>query len=340
MQEITLTSVSVGALLQDGWVNNATVRIGNAASATTNAEGKATLELSEFGTLSIVVEASGFHRSESEIDVSQSGTTNGQRNIIPDHTWFNLNFYDHVFRDKGARGTNRWASRPTVEIWTTKFDCIEVSSNGNTCDRYEATGESAPSSHESNVRSIFANDVSGITNGSLEGLNIQTKSHAAGTIIERSACGQAAYTIIAAAVDLTDTSYVGYASYCTYSSGKRYTSLIQVTPGSSITTYRHEVAHTLGWDHPDGKSNVPLASIMGSSSNAMTHWDKKHGKILYIRPPGSRSPDKDPAGSRKVNLLTLRGVLPRPGTAPSGQEWSLQWNRPSFQGPLIAEGDH
>ena len=329
----------VGALLQGGWVKNATVRIGNAASATTNAKGKATLELSEFGTLPIVVEASGFHRSESEIDVSQSGTTSGQRNIIPDHTWFDLNFYDHVFRDKNTRGTRRWASRPTVEIWTTKFDCIEVSSNGHTCDRYKATGESAPSSHKSNVRSVFANDVSGITNGYLKGLNIRTKSHAAGTIIERNACNQAKDTIIAVAVDLTDTIYSGFASYCTYSNGKRYASLIHTTPGKSIGLYRHEVAHTLGWRHPDGYSNVPLASIMGSSSNAMTRWDKRHGKILYIRPPGNRSPDKDPAGSN-VNLLTPRGVLPRPGTAPSGQEWSLQSNRPSFQGPLIAEGDH
>ena len=54
----------------------------------------------------------------------------------------------------------------------------------------------------------------------------------------------------------------------------------------------HEIAHTLGYHHPDGQYNVPKPSVM--RCNGPTADDELHGRVLYLRPPGSRTPDKDP----------------------------------------------
>ena len=326
----------VGAWLRGGWVDNAEVRIGNSASATTDADGRFELELTQSGTLPVVVEASGFHRSEAEISV-QSQTTYAQRNIVPtDTSRFDLNFYDHVFRDKGTRGTYRWASRPAVEIWTTKFVCLDYGgSDDKYCDRYEATGESAPSSHESNVRSVFANDVSGITAGELSVLSIQTRSHASGTIVSRDVCNQPRDTIIAVYIDMDLNGAQAYAPWCAYTSGEIKSTEIHMKPGSPMRSYRHEIAHNLGWGHPDGGDNVPGNSIIRYGVSTMTQADKNHGTILYTRPPGSLTPDKDPSGTT-INLFTLRGLMPRPGSGPSGWGPSVQQSRPRLRGPLVS----
>jgi hypothetical protein len=329
----------VGAWLKGGWVKNARVRIGNSATATTNADGKFELTLTQSGTLPVVVEASGFHKSQSQIRVV-SPNTRAQRNIIPrDSNVFDLNFHDHVFRDKGARGTRRWVSKPTVEIWTTEFRCLSASvkSNGvKVCAKYEATGTSAPSSHESRVRSVISSDVPGITANELAGLTVRTKSHAAGTIIDENSftCWDQ-NKIVVVYIDMDRHDHVGYASYCNYTSGERHSSRIVVKPGVGISTYRHEVAHTLGWGHPDGYNAIPRSSIMGSGVSRMTKWDKNHGKMLYRRPPNSRTPDKDPPG-KYINLFTARGVgvMPKPGVIPSDEGWPYT---PVYQGPLIEE---
>ena len=57
--------------------------------------------------------------------------------------------------------------------------------------------------------------------------------------------------------------------------------------------FSHELAHTLGFHHPAGSENVPLPSIMRTAENVSAH-DMLHGRILYRRPPGSRTADQDP----------------------------------------------
>jgi hypothetical protein len=59
--------------------------------------------------------------------------------------------------------------------------------------------------------------------------------------------------------------------------------------------YSHELAHSLGYNHPLGASAVPLPSIMRHGHGEGPELDDQlHGAILYRRAPGSRSPDSDP----------------------------------------------
>ncbi len=53
---------------------------------------------------------------------------------------------------------------------------------------------------------------------------------------------------------------------------------------------------------------MPLPSIM-QTYRQLTRHDILHGRILYTRPPGSRSPDKDPEDF-DVNALRVQGEPP------------------------------
>ena len=87
--------------------------IGNTASATTNAEGYFELDVSQSGTLPVAIEASGFHKSESYLDVnaSKSSTQNGvtavyaYRDILPSNndSVFDMNFLVTSFVTEATR---------------------------------------------------------------------------------------------------------------------------------------------------------------------------------------------------------------------------------------------
>ena len=75
--------------------------------------------------------------------------------------------------------------------------------------------------------------------------------------------------------------------------------------------FTHEFAHALGFDHGEnGYAGVPLPSVMGRIVDYPTTADILHGRILYRRPAGSRSPDRDPEAtmSLRTGALVMRVV--------------------------------
>jgi len=300
----------IGAWLTGGWVENAVVRIGNTATATTDAGGRFELELDQTGVYPVVVEASGKHTSESYIEV-ESWSTGAQRNVLPTNTsYFDLNFFDHVFRDKGSRGTRRWETKPTVEILTKEMECTATEDNeGETCVAFKATENAAPSWFETNLRTIVNTGFPELTNDADEtsGITITTVNPAAGTAYVLNACAtpnriRVAY-VTAGSSNFDEAS--SYAQGCAYSGGAFFGHDVHIswTQTPPMGTLRHEMAHTLGWGHPDGYDALPRDSIM-EYRQEFTAWDRIVGRVAYERPPGSLSPDKDPAGSR-INLEGL-----------------------------------
>jgi uncharacterized protein YjdB len=300
----------IGAWLTGGWVENAVVRIGNTATATTDADGRFELEVDQPGVYPVVVEASGKHTSESYIEV-ESWSTGAQRNVLPTNTsYFDLNFFDHVFRDKGSRGTRRWETKPTVEILTKEMECTATEDNeGETCVAFKATENAAPSWFETNLRTIVNTGFPELTNNADEttGITITTVNPAAGTAYVLNACAtpnriRVAY-VTAGSSNFDEAS--SYAQGCAYSGGAFFGHDVHIswTQTPPMGTLRHEMAHTLGWRHPDGYDALPRDSIM-EYRQEFTAWDRNVGRVAYERPTGSLSPDKDPAGSR-INLEGL-----------------------------------
>ncbi len=326
----------IGNLLQEGWIENAVVRIGNTAAVTSDANGRFAVAVEQTGVFPIVIQANGFHASESEIEV-QSSLTIARRNLLTTNTdYFDLVFFDHVFRDKGTRGTRRWVTTPTVEIWTKEMKCVETDDGGKHCRKFEATDIVAPSEFETTIRSVVGSDIPSLTDDVISGISVTTKDHAAGTILERDSCGQP-NKIKVAYMTAGTTDFSGrysYAASCSYSSGEMVGSEVHMAWTDDVGTYRHELAHTLGWSHPDGYDSIPRPSVMNLDA-IITEWDTKHGKVLYRRAAGSTSPDKDPSGKTINDLQALPWTSSmRPKLH---QNWpALASGRGRFRGPLIA----
>ncbi len=326
----------IGNLLQEGWIENAVVRIGNTAAVTSDANGRFAVAVEQTGIFPVVIQANGFHTSESEIEV-QSSLTIARRNLLTTNTdYFDLAFFDHVFRDKGTRGTRRWVATPTVEIWTKEMKCLETDDGGKHCRKFEATDIAAPSEFETTIRSVVGSDIPSLTADVMSGISVTTKDHAAGTILERDSCGQP-NKIKVAYMTAGTTDFSGrysYAASCSYSSGEMVGSEVHMAWTDDVGTYRHELAHTLGWSHPDGYDSIPRPSVMNLDA-IITTWDTKHGKVLYRRAAGSTSPDKDPSGKTINDLQALPWTL-RMGPN-LHQNWpALASGRGVFRSPLIA----
>jgi hypothetical protein len=363
----------VGGFRVGGWLANATVRIGSTGIATTNSSGRFELEIDESGILPVVIEASGFYKSEGYLDVNLGKRTtisgvkavHALRYLLPNNatSYFDMNFYNHVFRNKGTRGTRRWATMPTVEIFTKQMECLETKNNeGKFCNKYKATSTATPSAFESSIRRVVNEDFSRLTDDVLSGVSITTTSHSPGTIISVAPCASPSKISIAYMTKGSSNFIVsGGTTYsvsysCRYASGEiRGVDLIMNEDHLSLHhVYVHEFAHGLGWRHPDGIPAVPRPSIM-SSTDTISNGDIWSGKVLYkLRPAGSMSLDKDPAGNT-MNYPTETRVFDFYGpTMHTGLEMVPTVMAPNlfadvpafplgqglFQGPLIEEIDY
>lgn len=273
-------------------VAKARVEISGMAPVHTASDGTFTLNVLSMGDYPLLVETEGYFRRDSHVRVGSSGKLT--MDVIPDGNRFDLDFFDHVFRDLGKEGTRRWTREPTFEIWTQAFDCIE--NTRGLCVEAKATEHQAPQKFLNMARDVISTDARKYTDGFLQGSSITSVSHPPGTIVDRNDLLQRFKVTVAMVQMPPDVGSLAWWSF--YRSGAMYAAHIQITKRwhkFERGVFSHELAHTLGFGHPNGGDYVPRKSIMryGHGSEP-TLLDILHGGVLYRRPPGSRSPDKDP----------------------------------------------
>ena len=289
----TVTNIVTGVR-----VGGATVTIGS-VSATSNVDGTYSLAVTASGQASLSVSALGYYTRESA--VSMTGATTINLEIIPQGDGFDLTFFDWAFRRNGTRGTARRIATPTYEIWTRQFTCIELSPDSwLACVRMQALEAEIPPAFETLVRASLSK-LGQLTGGVVANPVITKKSHAPGTILRRNDWGTAPGVVSIeyqttglwvdannngndacfCSNDLNDSSAPGHIVYGTIA-------------GLSQSIHEHEVAHSVGFEHPDTRVSVK-PSTMGNAP-AITSADELHGRILYKRPNGSLTPDRDPSG--------------------------------------------
>ena len=176
------------------------------------------------------------------------------------------------------------------------------------CRWFKATTTTADNL-ETYVRSIVATDLPALTNNVLSGLSVTTKSHALGTILDGNGCAEPGKIRV---------SFIGLGESTGYNGGLSSSDNCVMTESGYIpsahivlggmygmtgilSTARHEFAHAVGFYHPYGAESVPRPSVMHPSNNTtgddVTSWDQQAAKVLYDRPVGSMSPDKDRPGN-------------------------------------------
>jgi hypothetical protein len=240
--------------------------------------------------------------------------------IIPDGDQFDLDFFDHVFRNLGESGTRPWITEPEFEIWTKVFDCLETEQGF--CKKMVALEQDATLQFVNLTRDVVSTDSSKLTGGAIHGSNITTLSHPAGSILSGSDTFSDSDLVASNKVTIVMVqlpSDVGsWAQYWHYSDAETVAGHIQISKRHHKLergVISHELAHVLGYGHPSGGYHVSLPSIMRyGHGDGPTRNDILHGRILYQRPPGSRTPDKDPDGyflNALRDLQAPRGRLMR-----------------------------
>ena len=277
-------------------VGGATVTIGS-TSATSGTDGAYTLAVTAAGQPGFSVSASGYYTRESAVSMTRATTINVE--IIPQADGFDLAFFDHSFRD-GSKGTTRWMIQPPVEIWTQIWRCVEPCNSTSTI--YEATAETAPAYFERYAREAIAM-MSDLTGGFMSSPVITTKDHPVGTRLRRGGNGGAGINFMLTNKFSNPSSGGGtwnepsQSGVALTGSGLSFNQThSSATTNNSI--YMHEMAHALGFvpGHGADLSLVPGPSIMGPDPVVVTAKDRLHAKVLYKRPVGSLSPDRDPSG--------------------------------------------
>jgi hypothetical protein len=274
-------------------VAGARVEAGELAEVVADRNGSFSIPLRETGVISLVARSDGYFPHETH--ASTGSPARIEIELIPQNGHFDLDFYDHVFRNLGQRGTNTWATQPGFEVLMRVFDCVDHSST-DACDVFEATNETAPGKFVSLAREVVAADVSRLTGGALLGSDVRLVDVTPGTRITRTeAWVQDDIRFLIARLPegsswATRWLYRGTSNY--------YSGLIvinKVSHKADRGAFSHELAHTLGFDHPLGGDQVPLPSIIRwDDRQEPTPADILHGAILYRRPAGSRTPDRDP----------------------------------------------
>jgi hypothetical protein len=255
----------------------------------TDGNGFFTLQLTNASDeLPLSLRGEAFHPRETHLaPVSQDPIT---IDLMPKGEGFDLDFFDHVFRNQGADGTKRWISEPQFEIWTKIYDCRD--GEFNDCDDLVATERDVPGRFVSNAREVILADARKFTGGFIRGTDIVTTSHEPGTRLtwRDYLLGGKITVILVQGIDAS------FAWNWPYESGRYYASTIQLHMAHKDIpfVYSHELAHTMGFSHPASYENIPLPSVMRGYRSRPTRPDMLHGAVLYQRPPGSRTPDKDP----------------------------------------------
>jgi hypothetical protein len=258
----------------------------------TDSNGFFTLQLtSASDVLPLVLRGEAFHTRETRLTPVSSQPLEPLRiNLMPKEEGFDLDFFDHVFRNLGEDGTERWTSEPQFEIWTKIYECHD--GEFNDCDDLVATAREVPGRFISTAREVILADAPKFTGGFIRGTDIVTTSHEPGTRLtwREYLLGGKITVILVQGIDYS------FAWNWPYESGRYYASTIQMNMRHKEVpfVYSHELAHTMGFSHPLSYENIPLPSVMRGYRDRPTRADTLHGAVLYKRPPGSRTPDKDP----------------------------------------------
>ncbi len=223
--------------------------------------------------------------------------------LLPEGKGFDLPFFDYVFRRQFG-GTVRWVEQPVIEAWAEEFAC-EVQNHGMPlCTRIRATDLPAPASFMDNVREVIARDLAEYTGGVIQA-PLEVRTHVPGSIVTTGdlQSGVISFAYVKSGLLWPEGSGVTYGTRLVAGTNDGRIMVkghVQVHDADrrDRSVVSHELAHALGYFHPGGYDAVPLPSCMKSRIwDRPTEADKLHGRILYRRPPGNRTPDSDPSGA-------------------------------------------
>ena len=169
------------------------------------------------------------------------------------------------------------------------------------CGRAEVIANDIPAHYEENIRNGLT-QFGRMTGGVFTNPRVTTKTHPVGTDIPPNdwltANGVVSLSYMPRGL-WSDANNDGNDAF--YSGERRADKPAHIQCGwraaADLVIVTHELAHSLGFSHPSGTPTQE--SIMGDYQGGgygISAADELHGRILYKRPNGSLTPDRDPSG--------------------------------------------
>jgi Carboxypeptidase regulatory-like domain len=275
-------------------VGGASVEVQGFGPTSADSDGRFRIDVSA-SDARVVVAAPGYWTRETGMRPMGGSLPPATLSLLPDGNDFDLEFFDHVFRDVGEDGTHPWTAEPQFEIWEGVYECTGFVESAE-CDELTAKEERAPGMFVQMMRGVIQADAPRYTDGHVVGSNVITRSHPPGTVLPRSQYIEPGKITVALVSTRDDFSW-GFWRYNSRGSMIGGHINLNIDHRSRRGVYSHELAHTLGFDHPLGLDRVPLGSIMRRGhADEPTRIDVLHARVLYGRPANNRTPDIDPAG--------------------------------------------
>lgn len=134
-----------------GRLSGVTVEIPGAGTTTTSGDGAFVLHATGTGPVPLLVSADGFHARETQVVMSSEPAS---VDILPTGRDFDLDFFEHVFRNLGEDHTEHWTLEPRFEIWTGVYERFEGDFYGD----FVASEEVAPERFIDIAQDVIAAD--------------------------------------------------------------------------------------------------------------------------------------------------------------------------------------
>jgi matrixin len=262
-----------------------TIYIGASRHATTDAQGMFSFDVDDPGPYSVTVRGTGVVDREMRL---RATADRARLPLIP--TSFDLTAFDEMFRNVNSR-LQRWVMQPSLVVLATT---MTFRSTGD--DEFTAASEQMS---DDEVALMVAHMSEGL--GLLTG---NTYTSFASVEVERPKSGDRVSVIRPGRVVVgrytgivTLASTIGYGRWSETSTGAVVSGAMFLDRDFDRSDTRrrllriHELGHALGYQHVQSRTSIMNPAI----GPEPTDFDRTGAIIAFQRPPGNRSPDRDPS---------------------------------------------
>lgn len=281
----------VSAFSQDVGVPQVLVTVGDGSEQQTDAAGVSTIRVGSASTASVRLRHSAFLERETYVRVPDDRGVN--LSLIP------TTHDPDAFEEFSPRltGLRRWTRNPRLLVLTHAVDFAGATDGFR---EYPVIDRLISPAQRECLSAGIAASLGEMSGGHLTWESIEVATVEPGTRFRTDGTPEGTIVVLPSVSLGSPGRGIGYtdANPFVISRGAVWLSADLLNFCVTALLYRHELGHALGYQHV-----TRTLSIMGLGLAPPTDFDRRSIAILFQRPPGNRSPDRDPMGI-SVNLTT------------------------------------
>jgi hypothetical protein len=274
------------------------VQVGSGQPITTDGSGGFQADVSTPGKYSAMVRGATIVQRETTVDAPDG---NARLSLIP--AAFDLTAFDQLARSTNER-LQRWTIRPSLVVIVPVMHYSDSVDDGfvATNDKMTDVEASSLASHLTEALTLL----SGGTYTAFESTMLERP--AAGDLVSVKRPGKIVVGRYYSMPTMDGT--IGLATWFEQSDGTVNGGVVFLDEPFDHNDNRrrllryHELGHALGYRHVTSRTSI-MNPVIGPEP---TDFDREAAMIAYQRPPGNRSPDRDPDTAARIGSLAFAGA--------------------------------